>query len=234
MLKVTSLNKSYEQGKKVFESISFSLPAGSFVSLTGKNGIGKTTLLNILAGLTSFEGEIVFADICLQTSPGQYEKYVERYIAKTAYIPNDPFLYPYLTLSEMVELLLTVSERKQPPTYLQDLLEELALTEYEHVLIKNMSLGTQQKAAIVTAYLDEPQLILMDEPFVNFDQKSLKVILRFIRDYLLQRQAITIFSTHSQDHRIQQVITHNLHIKDARTITVTEKRNDRDVRDVFV
>ncbi|MFS8581050.1 MAG: ATP-binding cassette domain-containing protein, partial [Novibacillus thermophilus] len=121
-----------------------------------------------------------------------------------------------------------------PPTYLQNLLEELALTEYEHVLIKNMSLGTQQKVAIVTAYLDEPQLILMDEPFVNFDQKSLKVVLRFIRDYLLQKQAITIFSTHSQDHRIQQVITHNLHIKDARTITVTEIRKDRDVRDVFV
>lgn len=226
MLKVKNLSKSYIRGKKVLDNISFSLPAGSFVALTGKNGIGKTTLLNILAGLTDFEGEIVFGDVCLKTPS---DESVGRYIEKTAYIPNDPFLYPYLTFSEMIELMMAVLGKKQMDAHLQDFLSELGLMDYERVLIKNMSLGTQQKVAVVTAFLDEPQLVLMDEPFVNFDDNSLKVVLRFILDYLQQKQAIVIFSTHSQDRRVQQAISHNLHIADAKTIIVSEKRDDESV-----
>lgn len=91
-------------------------------------------------------------------------------------------------------------------------MKNLGLQQYESELIKNLSLGTQQKVSFITSFMSEPELLLIDEPFANFDKKSLKIILSFISEYIKETKSIIIFSTHLEYTQIKELISHNIHI----------------------
>lgn len=215
MLKLQNLTKKYAD-TPIFQNISLEIPVKSIVSLTGKNGIGKTTLLNMLGGISSYSGEVWLEDINM-------ERNFRDYMDITTLIPNTPFLYDYLTVSEMIDLAISLSEQKKNDSIVKELMTELMLFDYQSVLIKNLSLGTKQKVAFVIAFLDSPKFILIDEPFVNFDRLSFSNLLKFIYNYVMNTDSIIIFSTHSVDSQLHELVTHNIDIFDSKTINLSRK-----------
>ncbi|WP_181917304.1 ABC transporter ATP-binding protein [Virgibacillus dokdonensis] len=214
MLSIQNLNKEYPD-KTVFHNYSVTIPKGVIISLNGINGIGKTTLLNILGGVTTFEGDISMNGFDLK-------KDFLAYMEITSLVPNSPFLYEYLTVSEMIDMVNTMSKTNNK-LIIQELFAKLKLSGFESVLIKNLSLGTRQKVAFIIAFIHYPKLILIDEPFVNFDRASLKNLLSFLQDYVKKNEAIIIFSTHTIDPDIQGIITHKLEIMNEKRIIFNRK-----------
>ena len=219
MLKVQNLNKAYDK-IHIFEDITFDIPRGAIVSLLGENGIGKTTLLKIIGGLIDFQGSISWNNISLKND-------FNMYISNIAYIPNTPFLYDYLTANEMIDLMidLTPKERqKEQFIYKQELVRKLNLEKYKDILIKNLSLGTKQKISYMISFINSPSLILIDEPFVNFDNTSLEIILDFIRNFIKANNSTIIFATHSEDPRISSIITHKVFIESSKIVNAPKEK----------
>lgn len=216
MLNICNLQKSYSD-LKVFEGLNLEIPKKSIVALTGKNGIGKTTLLNILGGITEFVGDVLLDNLSLKHD-------FDDYLKRTFLISNDPFLYDYLTVSEMIDFISTLAKKDSSlsETYKNKMIQYLELSPYKSVFIKNLSLGTKQKLSFIIGFLNNPDLILIDEPFVNFDRSSMHKILDFIHEYVVQTEAIVIFSTHSEDKKISEIVTHNIHISGSSDIDFKE------------
>lgn len=215
MLYTESVKKQYDK-YVVFNGVSFEIPSCSFVSLTGKNGIGKTTLLNILAGLIDFEGNCYIDNISLKNN------YTE-YMSKTSYIPSHPFLYDFLSLSEMKAMIESnlVDKDNRLNKRLERLIEELQMQKYFNTISKNLSLGTKQKAALLLGFLSTPQVVLLDEPFANLDKESFSSMVNFLEEYINDYQAIVVFANHSHyDSHLGKIITKELSIQSENKVLV--------------
>ncbi|MES9785126.1 ATP-binding cassette domain-containing protein, partial [Bacillus thuringiensis] len=162
------------------------------LELVGKNGIGKSTLLNIIGGMTKFDGEVILKKSSLKND-------FKEYIANVSLIGNTPFLYEYLTPSETIDMVLSFINRTRLDSSLEHLIQEIGLDKYQNTYTRELSLGTRQKLSLILALLASPSLILLDEPFVNFDIRSRKVTLDYLKDYIIQNRSILIYATHSTD-----------------------------------
>ncbi|WAK02966.1 ABC transporter ATP-binding protein [Methylobacter sp. YRD-M1] len=161
-------------------NLDLSLRAGEFVCLVGPSGCGKTTLLNIIAGLDpDYVGEILLGS--QHTSP------------KIGYVFQNPRLLPWRTVRENIELALG---SHQSPELIDPLLETMQLTRAQHVYPERLSLGMSRRVAIIRAFAVNPDVLLMDEPFVSLDAPTA----RQVRDLLLklwrQRPHTVLFVTH--------------------------------------
>lgn len=218
MLILSNLKKQYES-KVVFENLNNTIQDGSIVALKGKNGVGKTTLLNIIGGLINFDGDVLFNDISLKNN-------FPEYISKVSFLSNESFSYQYLSLEEMIEMLYKIMSKVQKESLdrseVNYLIELLELNEYRDVMIRNLSLGTRQKVSIVANMLDKPSIILLDEPFVNLDDRSVSNLLEYLKDYICKNRSIMIYSTHSKDSRLDEFTSDILQIEDYTTFIYKE------------
>jgi len=192
MLELINIKKKYGESSVIFDEIYLKVDNTSIVELIGKNGIGKSTLLNIIGGVTNFDGEILLNKFSLKNN-------FKKYIKGVSLIGNTPFLYDYLTPSETIEMILSFINIKRLDPSLNDFIEEIGLYKYKNTYTRELSLGTKQKLSLVLALLTSPNLILLDEPFVNFDIKSRKTTLDYLKNYVIQNKAILIYATHSTD-----------------------------------
>ncbi|MBJ8111715.1 ATP-binding cassette domain-containing protein [Bacillus cereus group sp. N6] len=216
MLKICKMTKTYPE-TKIFQDVNLEIPLKSIVTVTGRNGIGKTTLLNILGGISNFAGDVILTEVSLKNN-------YKDYIKLTTAIPNVPFLYDYLTVSEMIDLVISLSGVIEitAEEYKNKMIVDLELKDFNSTLIKNLSLGTKQKVAFITAFLNSPKLVLIDEPFVNFDKSSMCKILDFIKSYVLYTGAIVIFSTHSEEKKMNEIVTHNIKINGFKDVVLSK------------
>lgn len=218
MLEVKNVSKLYGENS-VFNKVSFEASPQSIIALTGKNGSGKTTLLNILGGIITYSGNISIEDINQCT---QYEDYMKL----ISYVPNIPYLYDYLTFDETIQILSTGSMHLERNINLsEELIRGFNLTEYRNTLCKNLSLGTRQKLAFIIAFFDYPKVILLDEPFVNFDNSSVIYAINFMKEYIETNKAIIIYSTHTHSNSdlIKKVTNYELEIVNEDKIIIHEK-----------
>lgn len=218
MYVIRNITKAFEE-KIVFKNINISIPNGAIVSLVGKNGIGKTTLLNMLAGVTRLEGEVEYNGISMNRD---YTQYME----KVVLLNNSMFLYDFLTLEEMYQLIKGITTVTNVEKLYKDLVDLLQIEEYKEVFISNLSLGTRQKVLIVCSLITLPEVILFDEPFVNLDQASVNALLSYLSKYIKERNGIIIFSTHSEDSRLKKFMTHTLRITDSETVEFWEEEKN--------
>lgn len=218
MFLIKNITKAFDE-KIVFKNIDISIPRGAIVSLTGKNGIGKTTLLNILAGLTRVEGNIEYNGVKINEN---YTSYME----KVVLLDNNTFLYDFLTLEEMYQLIKSISTVPVTEGIYEELVEALELEEYRDMFIGNLSLGTRQKVLLICSLITLPEIILFDEPFVNLDQASVNALLSFLTKYIKERNGIIIFSTHSEDNRLKEFMTHTLKIINSETVVFSEREKN--------
>jgi ABC-type nitrate/sulfonate/bicarbonate transport system ATPase subunit len=165
---------------QALEGIELSFAAGSFVAITGPSGCGKTTLLNIVAGLDrDYAGSVVF---------GAAEP-------RLAYVFQTPRLLPWRTVSENVALALPPGDPRGASV--QELLARVGLGEAASAYPERLSLGMQRRAALARAFILDPDVLLMDEPFVSLDEPSAQALRALLRKLCSGRPVTVLFVTHN-------------------------------------
>lgn len=190
MLKIEHLTKTYGE-KKAVDDLSLHIHAGEIYGFIGHNGAGKTTTLKSVAGILQFDGgEILVDGKSVRTQPLECKKMI-------AYIPDNPDLYEYMTGIKYLNFIADIfgvsaqarQERIRKYADLFELTADLAqpIAAYSH--------GMKQKLAIISAWLHEPKLIIMDEPFVGLDPKAAHILKGMMRE-LCSADGAIFFSTH--------------------------------------
>lgn len=190
MLKIEHLTKIYGD-KKAVDDLSLHIRPGEIYGFIGHNGAGKTTTIKSCAGILQFEqGEITIDGRSVKTDPLGCKQIL-------AYIPDNPDLYEFLSGIKYLNFVADIfgvskqdrEARIEKYADLFDLTGDLAqpISAYSH--------GMKQKLAIISAWLHEPKLIIMDEPFVGLDPKAAHILKGMMRELCSAGGAI-FFSTH--------------------------------------
>lgn len=187
-LSIHKLSKSYSSGffrkKKVLHEISFSLKRMKITGFLGPNGAGKTTTLRLIIGYLKPDSgsiEIITADKASDKNP------------KIGYLSENPSLYPFLTVREIIDLVLRLNGIKSPEkeNLIQEFLKNFGLLDYTDLRIKALSKGNLQKLALALAVIDDPEIIILDEPYTGLDPIAMNDIRHQI--IKLQQKGKTIF-----------------------------------------
>ena len=190
MLNIEHLTKTYGE-KKVVDDLNLHIRPGEIYGFIGHNGAGKTTTLKSVAGILQFDaGEIYIGGDSVREKPLECKR-------KIAYIPDNPDLYEYMTGIRYLNFIADIfgvdaalrRERIRRYADAFELTGDLAqpIAAYSH--------GMKQKLVIIAAWLHEPQLILMDEPFVGLDPKAAHLLKGMMRE-ICDRGGAIFFSTH--------------------------------------
>ena len=162
------------------KNLKLSIKSGEFVCLVGPSGSGKTTLLNIIAKLDKdYEGEITV---------GRYNAQ-----SKIGCIFQNPRLLPWRTVRENIELVLDTS---QSLAIVDELLEVMQLTDSQQVYPERLSLGMSRRVSIIRAFAIEPEVLLMDEPFVSLDAPTARQVRELLLKLWHDRPHTVLFVTH--------------------------------------
>ena len=190
MLQIQHLTKVYGE-KKAVDDLSLHILPGEIYGFIGHNGAGKTTTLKAVAGILQFDaGEILIGGTSIKADPLACKREI-------AYIPDNPDLYDYMTGIKYLHFIadifgVSADERLHR---IRDYAARFELTDDLAQPIAAYSHGMKQKLAIVAAWLHQPRLILMDEPFVGLDPKAAHLLKGMMREVCNQGGAI-FFSTH--------------------------------------
>ncbi|SEQ57156.1 NitT/TauT family transport system ATP-binding protein [Amphritea atlantica] len=175
---------------KVLGPLSFRVSPGEFVALVGPSGTGKTTLLNMIAALeTSAPGEIKFNGAPLTDKPD----------CKIGYIFQQPRLMPWLTVAENLRLVKPVANESE----IEAILIKVGLGGKSALYPKHLSGGMQRRVSIARAFLTEPDLLLLDEPFVSLDAPNADNLRSLLSELWVEQKSTVIFVTHDLNEAIQ-------------------------------
>ena len=190
MLKINHFSKTYGE-KKAVDDLTLHIRPGEIYGFIGHNGAGKTTTLKSVAGIMQFDsGEILIDGLSIQADPIGCKK-------KMAYIPDNPDLYEFMTGMQYLNFIgdvfgIPAKERTQR---IKELADAFEITGDLNQSISAYSHGMKQKLAIISAWIHQPQLILMDEPFVGLDPKAAHTLKGMMRQ-VCDRGGAIFFSTH--------------------------------------
>ena len=190
MLKIEHLTKIYGE-KKAVDDISLHIRAGEIYGFIGHNGAGKTTTIKSCCGILQFEeGEIYVDGISIREDPIGCKK-------KIAYLPDNPDLYEFLNGIQYLNFVADVFgvTKEERESRIREYAERFGLTADLAQPISAYSHGMKQKLAIIAAWLHQPKLIIMDEPFVGLDPKASHLLKGMMREVCDEGGAI-FFSTH--------------------------------------
>ena len=230
MLYIQHLTKRYGE-KKAVDDLSLHIAPGEIYGFIGHNGAGKTTTLKAVVGILPFEeGEITINGTPIKADPVTCKR-------QLAYIPDNPDLYDYMTGSKYLNFIADIfgvgaEERQERIRKYADLLE---LTDDLAQPIAAYSHGMKQKLAIISAWLHQPRLIIMDEPFVGLDPKAAHILKGMMREVCDQGGAI-FFSTHVLEVA-EKLCDKVAIIKGGRLIragTMEEVKGDDSLEEVFL
>lgn len=230
MLDIKNLTKTYGE-KKAVDSLSLHIAPGEIYGFIGHNGAGKTTTLKSVAGILQFdEGEISINGVSVSKNPLECKK-------RLAYIPDNPDIYEFMTGIKYLNFVADIfgvssEERAERIGKYADLFE---LTKDLADPVSSYSHGMRQKLAVISAWLHEPRLIIMDEPFVGLDPKAAHTLKGMMREFCDKGNAI-FFSTHVLEVA-EKLCDKIAIIKDGRLVrsgTMEEVRGDDSLEEVFL
>ncbi|WP_317914443.1 ABC transporter ATP-binding protein [Carnobacterium maltaromaticum] len=210
-LKVTNLTGGYSQ-VPVLKDISFEVEKGKLIGLIGLNGAGKSTAIKHIIGLMNPQkGSITIDELTLTADTEGYRK-------KFAFIPETPVLYEELTLKEHIELTAMAYDVPQDIAFqrAEKLLTSFRLSNKLDWFPANFSKGMKQKVMILCAFLVEPSLYIIDEPFLGLDPLGINALLELMNE-MKEQGASILMSTHILATAERQcdgfVLLHNGEIK---------------------
>ena len=230
MLNIQHLTKTYGE-KKAVDDLSLRIAPGEIYGFIGHNGAGKTTTLKAVAGILPFDqGEITVGGLSMKADPLICKR-------QMAYIPDNPDLYEFMTGIQFLNFIADIFA--VPADVRQERIREYAgrfeLTGDLGQPIAAYSHGKKQKLAIISAWLHQPKLILMDEPFVGLDPKAAHLLKGMMRELCDEGGAI-FFSTHVLEVA-EKLCDKVAIIKGGRLIrsgTMEEVKGDDSLEEVFL
>lgn len=190
MLKISHLTKKYGE-KTAVNDLSLEIKGGEIYGFIGHNGAGKTTTIKSVVGILGFdEGTIEIDGLSIKANPIECKK-------KIAYIPDNPDLFDYMSgikyLNFIADVFSVSAEDRQ--SRIRKYADAFELTSDLAQPINSYSHGMKQKLAIIAAWIHNPKLIIMDEPFVGLDPKASHLLKEMMRELCNEGGAI-FFSTH--------------------------------------
>lgn len=213
VLKIENLSKIYGEGEnqvKALDNVSFSVPKGQFVAIIGPSGSGKSTLLHILGGVDKptsgkvyLDGQDVYAQ-----NEDQLAIFRRRQVGLIYQFYN---LIPVLNVTENISLPVLMDGKKVDKNYLRELIDLLSLTGREKHLPNELSGGQQQRTSIGRALINNPAVILADEPTGNLDSKNSHEIVELLKLSNKKYGQTLIVITHDDSIALQadRIITIN-------------------------
>ena len=230
MLRIEHLTKTFGE-KKAVDDLSLHIAPGEIYGFIGHNGAGKTTTLKAVAGILRFDsGEIRIDGCSVAEQPLECKR-------RLAYIPDNPDLYDYMTGIQYLNFIadifgVSAADRQ---ARIRDLAQRFELTADLAQPIAAYSHGMKQKLAIISAWLHQPKLIIMDEPFVGLDPKAAHLLKGMMREHCDAGGAI-FFSTHVLE--VAEKLCDKVAIIKAGTLirsgTMEEVKGDDSLEEVFL
>lgn len=205
ILRIEQLSKTYGKGEsqvRALNNVSFSVNKGEFVAIVGASGSGKSTLLHIMGGVDRpTSGKVYIDDTDVYAlNESQLAIFRRRQIGLIYQFYN---LIPILNVEENITLPLLLDHRKVDKKRLQNIVETLGLTERLRHLPNELSGGQQQRVSIGRALINQPALVLADEPTGNLDSKNSKEIIDLLKFSNKQFKQTLIMITHDPNIALQ-------------------------------
>jgi putative ABC transport system ATP-binding protein len=198
LLQIEALGKTYHgaRDRRVLREVSLALDAGQYVAVMGESGIGKSTLLNLIAGLDRPDtGRILLDGLDLGTMDDDALTRLRR--ESMGFVFQAFHILPYLSVAQNVALPLMLSGVADTSVTVQAMLEAVNLGERGDSLPRELSGGELQRVAIARALVHRPRLVLADEPTGNLDPESAAQVLALLRERIKSANAAGILVTHS-------------------------------------
>lgn len=222
LLEVKSLSKSYDGGIiEAVKDVSFSLSMGKIYALTGPSGCGKSTLINLIGTLDKPEmGKILYEGKTID-EVGELNIFRRTFFG---FVFQFHHLIPVLTLLENVESALlsrqdlSSSERREKAI---GMLRDFEISHRANNFAKNISGGERQRGSIARALVNDPKIILADEPTGNVDSKNASHILSKMRIFIDQHKAAMLIATHDPNVALKADVI--MVMKDGKIISINEK-----------
>lgn len=230
MLLIQNLTKAYGSRKAV-DCLSLHIAPGEICGFIGHNGAGKTTTLKAAAGILRFDsGEIRIGGVSIQEDPLACKQQI-------AYIPDNPDLYDFMTGEQFLQFTADIFqvEMSERRARIAEYAEKFELTDALGQSIGAYSHGMKQKLALTAAWLHNPRLILMDEPFVGLDPKASHLLKEMMRAHCENGGSI-FFSTHVLEvaEKLCDKVAILRNGKLIRFGTMEEVRGDDSLEEVFL
>jgi iron(III) transport system ATP-binding protein len=221
MLKINLNNFSY-LNDTILENIGFTMKKGTQLSLIGESGCGKSTLLRLIYGLidcdngTFFWNDIQILGPKFHLVPG---------MSFIKYLAQDFDLMPFITVGENVGKFLSNFYPKEKQNRIDELLDLVEMSEFKHVKAKFLSGGQMQRVALARVLAQEPEVLLLDEPFSHIDNFRKNDLRRKIFTYLKENQITTIVASHD----INDVLSFSDEVIVIKNKTILEKATPKEL-----
>lgn len=191
VLEIKNYSKVYSGNKKAVDSLNLEVETGEIHAFIGHNGAGKTTTIRAVVGIMDFdEGEILIDGHSVKIEPVKCKSI-------TAYIPDNPDLYDYVTGIQYLNYTCDMFSvpQKERSIKIQKYADIFKLTDNLGNLISSYSHGMKQKLALIGAFIHNPKLLVLDEPFVGLDPEASFQLKKIMRELCDSGSGI-FFSTH--------------------------------------
>ena len=194
MLQIKGYSLEYFKGKRIIDNLNMSIREGDIYAFVGRNGAGKTTTIKSIVGINHLtEGDILLDKVSILKEPIKYKKMI-------AYIPDNPILYEHLTGIEYLNFIADMYEMtyKEREKNIKLYANKFELYDDLNDLISSYSHGMKQKLVLIAAFMHNPKLYVLDEPFVSLDPKASFTLKELIKEKAKEGKII-FFSTHVLD-----------------------------------
>jgi ABC-type Fe3+/spermidine/putrescine transport system ATPase subunit len=187
---VENISKKYD-GRVVLDRMSFEINHTETLSILGRSGCGKTTLLKIIAGLEDTDSGAVY----FEGVNGAYVRHVDR---QAVYLYQEALLFPHLNVLDNIAFGLRLRNvaRSLIESKTDELINELELTEHGRKMPNQLSGGQKQRVAFGRALIIEPRILLLDEPFGNLDSETRELMQLLLKRVAKQHRITSLFVTH--------------------------------------
>lgn len=216
ILKLENISKVFGDGNtenRVLSNISLSIKRGEFVALVGPSGSGKSTLLSIIGALLSpSDGQLFLDNQALHSMTKKQQNQVRA--KNIGFIFQASNLISYLNVREQLNLMVAISklDKEEAKKRIDALLRDLGLHQKEHHYPKELSGGEKQRVAIARAFMNNPSIILADEPTASLDSKRGRQVVEMIATEVQSRNKAALMVTH--DERMLDLCDRVYHIED--------------------
>ena len=202
MLSLRDISKTFagSRPRRVLQSVDLDVAAGHYVAVMGESGVGKSTLLNVIAGLETPNTGSIFLNGVNLASLGDDELTRLRR-EQMGFVFQAFHVLPYLSVAQNVELPLSLvgTDHVESRHRVNEMLESVGLAERGDSMPRELSGGELQRVAIARALVHRPRLVLADEPTGNLDPDTAGKILELLRRQIKENAAAGILVTHSRD-----------------------------------